>query len=51
VKSRFIPWRPAVLLAFSALLVGIPASASASPAAAGTGWISLGNLAQTRIRE
>jgi Domain of unknown function (DUF4397) len=47
VKSRFIPWRPAVLLAFAALLVGIPASASASPAAAGTGWISLGNLAQT----
>ena len=44
---RIIPWRLAVLLAFSALLVGIPAGASASSAAAGTGWIRLGNLAQT----
>jgi Domain of unknown function (DUF4397) len=36
-----------VLLAFSALLVGIPASASASFAAADTGWVSLGNLSET----
>jgi hypothetical protein len=47
MKSRFIPWRPAVLLAFSALLVCIPASASASPAAVSNGWVSLGNLSQT----
>jgi hypothetical protein len=45
VKYRVMPWRPAVLLAFSVLLVGIPASASA--AAAGTGYISLGNLSAT----
>jgi hypothetical protein len=36
-----------VLLAFSALLVGIPASASASAAAASTGYVSLGNLSQS----
>src|SRR5208337_1443121 len=36
-----MPWRLAALLALSALLVGIPASASA---AASTGWVSLGNL-------
>jgi hypothetical protein len=36
-----------VLLAFSALLVGIPASASASSAAASTGFVSLGNLSQS----
>jgi Domain of unknown function (DUF4397) len=47
VKYRVMPWRPAVLLAFSVLLVGIPASASAAPAATGTGYISLGNLSQT----
>jgi len=46
VKYRLIPWRPAVLLAFSALLVGIPASASAS-ADMSTGWVSLGNLSQS----
>jgi len=40
------PWRSAVLLAFSALLVGLPASASASSAAVSTGSVSLGNLAQ-----
>jgi len=44
VKHRVMPWRPVVLLAFSALLVGIPASASAAPAAANTGFVSLGNL-------
>jgi hypothetical protein len=42
-----MPWRPAVLLACSALLVGIPASASASSAATGTGFVALGNLSQT----
>ena len=46
MKYRLIPWRPAVLLAFSALLVGIPASASAS-ADMSTGWVSLGNLSQS----
>jgi Domain of unknown function (DUF4397) len=46
VKYRLIPWRPAVLLAFSALLVGIPVSASAS-ADMSTGWVSLGNLSQS----
>jgi hypothetical protein len=47
VKYRVMPWRPAVLLAFSALLVGIPASASAAPAAANTGFVSLGNLSES----
>jgi Domain of unknown function (DUF4397) len=42
-----MPWRPAVLLACSALLVGIPASASASSAATSTGFVALGNLSQT----
>jgi hypothetical protein len=46
VKYRVMPWRPAVLLAFAALLVGIPASAPAS-AATSTGWVSLGNLSET----
>ena len=44
---RIRPSRLAVLLAFSALLVGLPASASASSAAVSTGSVSLGNLAQT----
>jgi hypothetical protein len=47
VKYRVMPWRPVVLLAFSALLVGIPASASAAPAAANTGFVSLGNLSES----
>ena len=47
MKLRVMPWRPAVLLAFSALLVGIPASASAAPAAGSTGFISLGNLSES----
>ena len=47
MKYRVMPWRPAVLLAFSALLVGIPASASAAPAAASTGFVSLGNLSES----
>jgi WD40 repeat protein len=42
-----ILWRPAVLLACSALLAGIPASASASSAATSTGFVALGNLSQT----
>ena len=47
MKHRVMPWRPAVLLAFSALLVGIPASASAAPAVANTGFVSLGNLSES----
>jgi hypothetical protein len=47
VKYRVMPWRPAVLLALSALLVGIPASASAAPAAANNGFVSLGNLSES----
>ena len=47
MKSRITFWRLAVLLAFSALLLGIPASASAAPLATGTGWVSLGNLSQS----
>ena len=47
MKYRVMPWRPAVLLAFSALLIGIPASASAAPAAANTGFVSLGNLSES----
>ena len=47
MKHRVMPWRPVVLLAFSALLVGIPASASAAPAAANTGFVSLGNLSES----
>jgi Domain of unknown function (DUF4397) len=47
VKYRVMPWRPALLLALSALLVGIPASASAAPAAANTGFVSLGNLSES----
>jgi hypothetical protein len=37
----------AVLLAFVALLIGIPVTASASYAAASNGWIRLGNLSAT----
>src|SRR5260370_22779622 len=47
VKYRVVPWRAEVLLALSALLVGIPASASAAPAAASTGFVSLGNLSES----
>jgi hypothetical protein len=47
MKHRVMAWRPAVLLALSALLVGIPASASAAPAAGSTGFISLGNLSES----
>jgi len=44
VKCRIAPWLSAVFLGFSAVLVAIPVSASA---AAGTGFISLGNLSAT----
>jgi hypothetical protein len=38
-----------MLLAFSALLLNIPAAASASSSAAGTGWIRLGNLTTSPV--
>ena len=41
MKCRILPWASAVLVAFGALLVAIPASASA---AGSTGFVSLGNL-------
>ena len=44
MKCRIVLWLSAVFLGFSAVLVAIPASASA---AAGTGFISLGNLSET----
>ena len=44
MKLRIKHRRVAVLLAFLALVIGIPATASASYAAASTGWIRLGNL-------
>jgi hypothetical protein len=47
VKLRIRHRRVAVLLAFLALLIGIPATASASYAAASSGWIRLGNLSAT----
>ena len=47
MKFRTTRWRAAVLLAFLALIFGIPATAPASYAAASTGWINLGNLSAT----
>ena len=47
VKLRIRHRRAAVLLAFLALLIGIPATASASYAVASGGWIRLGNLSAT----
>ena len=44
MKGRMAPWLSAMFLGFSAMLVAIPVSASA---AAGTGFISLGNLSAT----
>src|ERR1700730_10810959 len=41
MKRRIVPWLPAVFVASGALLVAIPASASA---AGSTGFLSLGNL-------
>jgi Domain of unknown function (DUF4397) len=45
VRFGIAPWRMTVLLALLALLLGIPAAASAS-AATSTGWIRLANLSQ-----
>jgi hypothetical protein len=47
VKFRITYRRVTVLLAFLALLIGIPVSASAADAAASNGWIRLGNLSAT----
>jgi len=47
VKFRIVNRRAAALLAFLALLLGIPVTASASYAAASTGWIRVGNLSAT----
>jgi hypothetical protein len=47
VKLRIRHRRVAVLLAFLALLIGIPATATASYAVASSGWIRLGNLSAT----
>ena len=49
MKFRIMPWRVIVLLAFSALLLGIPAAASASSSAVSTGWIRLGNLTTSPV--
>jgi hypothetical protein len=47
VKFRITHRRVTVLLAFLAVLIGIPVSASAADAAASNGWIRLGNLSAT----
>src|SRR6478672_6973041 len=47
VKFRIMHRRAAALLAFLALLIGIPVTASASLAAASSGWIRVGNLSAT----
>src|ERR1700761_1979306 len=47
VKFRIVHRRAAVLFAFLAVLIGIPVTASASYAAAGSGWIRVGNLSAT----
>ena len=47
MKFRIVNRRAAALLAFLALLLGIPVTASASYAAASTGWIRVGNLSAT----
>src|ERR1700752_1548404 len=44
VNFRIVHRRAAVLFAFLALLIGIPVTASASYAAASSGWIRVGNL-------
>jgi hypothetical protein len=49
VKFRIRLWRVITFLAFSALLLGIPAAASASSSAASTGWIRLGNLTTSPV--
>jgi len=47
VKFRITRWRAAALLAALALMLGIPAAATASYAATSSGWVSFGNLSQT----
>jgi hypothetical protein len=47
MKFRITRWRAAALLAALALMLGIPAAATASYAATSSGWVSLGNLSQT----
>ncbi len=47
VKFQLTRWRVTVLLAFLALLVGIPAVSSSAAAATTTGYVALGNLSQT----
>jgi Domain of unknown function (DUF4397) len=47
VKFQIMRRRVTVLLAFLAVLLGIPVTASASYAAASTGWIRVGNLSPT----
>jgi Domain of unknown function (DUF4397) len=47
VKFRITRWRAGALLAALALMLGIPAAATASYAATSNGWISVGNLSQT----
>jgi Domain of unknown function (DUF4397) len=49
MKFQIGPWRVIMLLAFSVLLLGIPAAASASSSAASTGWIRLGNLTTSPV--
>ena len=44
LKFRIVHRRAAVLFAFLALLISIPVTASASYAAASSGWIRVGNL-------
>ena len=44
MKFRIVHRRAAVLLAFLALLIGLPVTASASDAATSSGWIRVGNL-------
>ena len=47
MKFRITRWRAAALLAALALMLGIPAAATASYAATSSGWVSFGNLSQT----
>ena len=47
MKFRITRWRAGALLAALALMLGIPAAATASYAATSNGWISFGNLSQT----
>ena len=47
MKFRMTRRRAAVLLAFLALLLSIPVTASSSYAAASSGWLRLGNLSTT----